>query len=65
MSDERERPESGMGGAGDAGAHGRHPASDPRAPARADDFIGDAANERRHRHDPGYTGPERRQSDRG
>jgi hypothetical protein len=56
-------PESGMGGASDSGAHGRHPASDPRAPGRADEFTGDAAIERRRRHDPGYTGPERRQGD--
>ena len=40
-------PESGMGGASDAGAHGRHPASHPDAPPRADDAIGDAAIERR------------------
>jgi hypothetical protein len=53
-----------MGGASDSGAHGRHPASDPRAPARADEFTGDAAIERRRRHDPSYAGPERRQSDR-
>jgi hypothetical protein len=63
MRDQRDRPESGMGGAGDSGAHGRHPASDPQAPGRADEFTGDAAIERR-RHDPGYTGPKRRQSDR-
>jgi hypothetical protein len=64
MRDQRDRPESGMGGASDSGAHGRHPASDPQAPGRADEFTGDAAIERRRRHDPGYTGPERRQSDR-
>jgi hypothetical protein len=64
MRDERELPESGMGGASDSGAHGRHPASNPRAPARADEFTGDAAIERRRRHDPSYAGPERRQSDR-
>ena len=53
-------PESGMGGASDAGAHGRHPASHPYAPPRADDAIGDAAIERRHHHDASYQGPERR-----
>ncbi len=63
MRDQRDLPEAGMGGAGDSGAHGRHPASDPRAPGRADEFTGDAAIERRRRHHPGYTGPERRQSD--
>jgi hypothetical protein len=65
MRDQRDLPEAGMGGAGDSGAHGRHPASYPRAPGRADVFPGDAAIEGRRRHDPGYTGPERRQSDRG
>jgi hypothetical protein len=64
MRDDRELPDSGMGGASDSGAHGRHPASDPRAPARADEFTGDAAIERRRRHDQPYHGPERRQSDR-
>ena len=54
-------PESGMGGASDAGAHGMHPASAARVPyPLPDDAPGDAAIERRHRHDPGYTGPERR-----
>jgi hypothetical protein len=56
-------PESGIGGASDSGAHGMHPASaaklDPGA-ARPEDAPGDAAIERRHRHDPGYQGPERR-----
>jgi hypothetical protein len=56
-------PESGMGGASDSGAHGRHPASaaklDHRSP-RPDDVPGDAAIERRHHHDPNYNGPERR-----
>jgi hypothetical protein len=56
-------PESGMGGASDAGAHGTHPASaarlDPRS-ARPEDAPGDAAVERRHRQDPNYNGPERR-----
>jgi hypothetical protein len=56
-------PESGMGGASDSGAHGKHPASaaklDPRS-ARPEDASGDAAIERRHQHDPNYRGPERR-----
>lgn len=56
-------PESGMGGASDSGAHGRHPASaaklDNRSPL-PDDVPGDAAIERRHHHDPNYNGPERR-----
>jgi hypothetical protein len=53
-----------MGGAGDAGAHGRHPASHPDAPPRADETIGDAAIERRHHHDESYRGPERRKGQR-
>lgn len=57
-------PESGMGGAGDAGAHGRHPASHPDAPPRADETVGDAAIERRHHHDESYHGPERRKGRR-
>ena len=57
-------PESGMGGACDAGAHGRHPASHPDAPPRADDVIGDAASERRHHQDASYQGPERRRGQR-
>lgn len=56
-------PESGMGGASDSGAHGKHPASaaklDPRL-ARPEDALGDAAIERRHHHDPNYQGAERR-----
>jgi hypothetical protein len=56
-------PESGMGGASDAGAHGKHPASaaklDPRV-ARPEAALGDAAIERRHHHDPNYQGAERR-----
>jgi hypothetical protein len=56
-------PESGMGGASDSGAHGKHPASaaklDPRV-ARPEDALGDAEIERRHQHDPNYRGPERR-----
>jgi hypothetical protein len=58
-------PESGIGGAADAGASGGHPASAPvlaqeHRPAAPDDVPGDAAIERRHRHDPNYRGPERR-----
>jgi hypothetical protein len=55
-------PESGMGGASDAGAHGKHPASAAKLDhsARPEDALGDAAVERRHRHDPNYKGPERR-----
>jgi hypothetical protein len=53
-------PESAMGGASDAGAHGRHPASHPEAPPLPDEAAGDAAIERRHRHDDNYRGPERR-----
>jgi hypothetical protein len=59
------RPESAMGGAGDMGAHGHHPASSSEAareglsPLPAD-AIGDAIVERRHHHDAGYAGPERR-----
>jgi hypothetical protein len=56
-------PESGMGGAGDAGAHGRHPASDPDAPPFADMAEGDVAIERRHHHDESYRGPRRRLGD--
>jgi hypothetical protein len=56
-------PESGMGGASDAGAHGKHPASAARLEepsARPEDAPGDAAIERRHGQDKNYTGPERR-----
>jgi hypothetical protein len=62
-------PESGMGGASDFGAHGRHPASAPdlhregRSTA-PEDVPGDAAIERRRALDPDYTGPERRQGRR-
>jgi hypothetical protein len=55
-------PDSGMGGASDAGAHGKHPASAAkldRSPL-PDDVPGDAAIERRHHQDPNYHGPERR-----
>ena len=54
------RPESAMGGAGDAGAHGFHPASHPEAPRGAEAGAGDAAIERRRHLDPHYRGPERR-----
>jgi hypothetical protein len=56
-------PESAMGGASDSGAHGKHPASAAKLEhrsARPEDVPGDAAVERRHRHDPNYNGPERR-----
>jgi hypothetical protein len=56
-------PESGMGGASDAGAHGIHPASAAKLEGRSalpDDVPGDAAIERRHHRDPNYNGPERR-----
>jgi hypothetical protein len=61
-------PESGMGGAADAGAHGNHPASAAKLEnrsARPEDAPGDAAVERRHSADPGYRGPERRIGRRG
>ena len=57
------RPESAMGGASDAGAHGKHPASAVKLEGRSplpDDAPGDAAIERRHHPDPSYQGPERR-----
>jgi hypothetical protein len=56
-------PESAMGGASDSGAHGKHPASAAKLEGRSalpDDAPGDAAIERRHHHDPSYSGPERR-----
>jgi hypothetical protein len=56
-------PESGMGGAAVAGAHGKHPAAGAKLGARLagpEDAPGDAAIERRHHHDPKYAGPERR-----
>lgn len=57
-------PESAMGGAGDSGAHGHHPASSPAIrregrPARPEEDPGDASIERRHR-DLEYRGPDRR-----
>jgi hypothetical protein len=61
-------PESAMGGASDAGAHGSHPASgaklDHRS-ARPEDAPGDAAIERRRRRDASYKGPERRMGPSG
>ena len=56
-------PESGMGGAADAGAGGGHPASRARVPREAavpGTEPGDASVERRRRDDPSYRGPERR-----
>ena len=54
-------PEAGMGGSSDSGAHGKHPASAARlSDPLPDDVPGDAAIERRHRHDPNSNGPERR-----
>jgi hypothetical protein len=56
-------PESAMGGASDAGAHGMHPASAAKIEGRSplpDEAPGDAAIERRHHPDPNYKGPERR-----
>jgi len=55
-------PESGMGGASDAGAHGVHPASAAhleRSPL-PEDVPGDAAIERRRHRDVNYAGLERR-----
>jgi hypothetical protein len=62
-SDDEGLPESGMGGASDSGAHGKHPASAAKLEDRSalpDEVPGDAAIERRHQHDPNYNGPERR-----
>jgi hypothetical protein len=56
-------PESGMGGASDSGAHGKHPASAAKLEDRSanpDAVPGDAAIERRHHRDSNYNGPERR-----
>jgi hypothetical protein len=54
-------PESGMGGASDAGADGTHPASAARVPSPLpDDAPGDAPIERRRHRDERYAGPERR-----
>ena len=55
-------PESAMGGAADAGAHGPHPASAAkldRSPL-PDDAVGDAIIERRRERNTNYPGPERR-----
>jgi hypothetical protein len=58
-------PQSGMGGAADAGAHGRHPASSPaiaregRSPY-PDADPGDVSIERRRHSGSPYPGPERR-----
>ena len=61
------RPESAMGGASDSGASGGHPAGSPEAAREGrsplpEDAPGDAAIERRHGHQPGFRGPERRMS---
>lgn len=56
-------PDSALGGASDAGAHGKHPASGIKIEgrsARPEDAPGDAAIERRRRQDINYDGPERR-----
>jgi hypothetical protein len=56
-------PESGMGGASDSGAHGKHPASAAKIEGRSahpEDALGDAVVERRRHRDESYTGPERR-----
>lgn len=62
--DPDDRPlESAMGGASDAGAHGKHPASAAKVEegsVRPEDAPGDAAIERRHGQARSYTGPERR-----
>ena len=64
MTDRKESepvPESAMGGASDAGAPGKHPASAARVlRPLPDEAPGDAAIERRHQHNPDYRGPERR-----
>jgi hypothetical protein len=62
-NDDNALPESAMGGASDAGAHGLHPASAAKLEGRSalpDDVPGDAAIERRRHRDPDYDGPERR-----
>jgi hypothetical protein len=63
INDNEELPESAMGGASDAGAHGTHPASAAKLEHRSplpDEVPGDAAIERRRRQDTSYQGPERR-----
>ena len=62
-------PESAMGGASDAGAHGRHPVSAPalkreHLPVDPDAALGDAPIERRRSSDPNYRGEERRMARR-
>jgi hypothetical protein len=62
-NDNESLPESGMGGASDAGAHGVHPASAAKLEGRSplpDEVPGDAAIERRRHQDANYPGPERR-----
>ena len=60
--DDEPLPESAMGGASDAGAHGVHPASAAKVEGSPlpDDALGDVPIERRHHRDTGYSGPERR-----
>ena len=55
-------PESAMGGATDAGAHGLHPASAAKLDGSPlpDDAPGDAPIERRRHRETNYRGPERR-----
>jgi hypothetical protein len=58
-------PESAMGGASDAGAHGQHPISAPELKREGrspdpDAAPGDAPIERRRHQDPSYRGEERR-----
>ena len=62
IDDDNTLPESGMGGASDAGAHGKHPASAAKVQGSPlpDDVLGDAAVERRHHRDSNYRGTERR-----
>jgi hypothetical protein len=62
-NDDQTLPESAMGGASDAGAHGKHPASAAKLEGRSalpDEAAGDAAIERRHHRESNYSGPERR-----
>jgi hypothetical protein len=61
-NDDRLSPDSAMGGASDAGAHGVHPASAVRVEESPlpDDAPGDAPIERRRHRDSSYSGPERR-----
>ena len=62
-------PESGMGGASDMGAHGRHPVSAPalkreHLPVDPDEAFGEAPIERRRGPDSSYRGEERRMARR-